>query len=136
MALRETRTQTQSGKIVAWPWTLNYRKKGYYFKSRDDLYQAAKTILNSGDTKFDICVMQMNWHYHSDRFDSLYDALSPDNCIRAAADYLIDVSNMRNRRTWTSIVGGYHNLHRSIGDPYAIGVKDICQKAGLSCYSY
>lgn len=135
LALKESKTSTQSGRVVAWPWTLNYKKKGYYFRTREELYQSAKAILEAGDNNFDICVMQMNWRYHSKRFSNLYEALSPDNCIPAAADYLLEISNWKNRRNWSDIVGGYHNLNRSIGNSYAQGVKKICDDAGLSCFA-
>lgn len=135
IALNESKTKTKSGKIVAWPWTLNYKKKGYFFKTKSDLYQSVKAILATGDTNFDICVMQINWRYHSERFSNIEEALSPPACVSAAADYLVEITGMPNRRNWKQIVGGYHNFNSRLGNQYANRVKKICKDANLSCYS-
>ncbi|WP_146144969.1 hypothetical protein [Photobacterium sp. GB-72] len=139
IALKESGTTTinhssKHKKYRAWPWTMNYAKKGHFFRSRSELFTAANNLVKAGKKVVDVCPMQMNWKWHSHRFESLWHATDPYKCIPQAANYLIEISNMPGRKSWSSIVGGYHNLNRSVGDPYAKGVKRICKKYKLKCF--
>lgn len=140
IALKESGTtiihsKTKQKRFQAWPWTMNYNKKGYFFKTRLELYNAAQSLVNSGNRVVDVCPMQMNWRWHQKRFDDLWQATNPKDCIQEAANYLVEISKMNNRNGWMSIVGGYHNLNRNIGNNYANGVKRICKQYQLNCFS-
>jgi hypothetical protein len=90
-----------------YPWTINAYGKGYFFKSREDAYFAAKWLVDHNYTLFDIGIMQVNWKYHNQRFDSLWDAFQPSTNIEVASDILLE--NYRSTNDWAKSIKWYHN---------------------------
>ena len=53
----------------AWPWTLNVAGRGFFFRTREDAYQARSAFLSATVVRdFDVGLMQVNWGYHRQRF--------------------------------------------------------------------
>ncbi len=90
-----------------WPWTINWNGQGFYFKTRQDAFAAARWLLAKGQRSFDIGLMQVNWKYHGHRFESLWDAFQPAINTRVAADILNE--NYRSTGTWSMAIRHYHS---------------------------
>lgn len=67
-----------------WPWTINVRGQGWFFKDRMSAYKAAQYLLDNGITSFDVGTHQVNWKWHQKRFTSLWDAFQPEVNYRVA----------------------------------------------------
>jgi len=102
---------------IPWPWTLNVSGKGYYFDDRLAAYQAADYLVKHGVNRFDIGPMQMNWKYHSARFNNnLWTALEPKTNITAAASYLREL--LAETGSWKLALSYYHSRNKERGDNY------------------
>ncbi|MDR5826001.1 transglycosylase SLT domain-containing protein [Caballeronia sp. LZ043] len=110
----------------AWPWTLNVAGRGFFFRSREDAYRAIRYLISQGRSDFDIGLMQVNWGYHSKRFASPWDALSPATNVRVAEDILNE--NYRLTHSAAKAVAYYHSASSVPGREYlARFVKHLSQ---------
>ncbi|HFD80627.1 MAG TPA: lytic transglycosylase [Gammaproteobacteria bacterium] len=75
-----------------WPWTANIRGQGYYYPSRQALYQALRRELARGNDRFDVGLMQINWHANAHWFASLWEATDPRKNLAAGARHLQTLS--------------------------------------------
>jgi hypothetical protein len=100
----------------AWPWTLNVAGRGFFFSTRDDAYRAIRFLISEGRFDFDIGLMQINWKYHSNRFASVWDALSPAVNIHVAEDILNE--NYRKTHSVAKAVAYYHSANPQPGREY------------------
>ena len=60
ISLAESKLPTNKGRIVPWPWTANFKGKGYRFKTRVALYQFCKRLIDQGHRSVDIGIAQVN----------------------------------------------------------------------------
>ncbi|ASI21387.1 lytic transglycosylase domain-containing protein (plasmid) [Aeromonas media] len=108
ISLAESKLPTNKGRIVPWPWTANFKGKGYRFKTRVALYQFCKRLIDQGHRSVDIGIAQVNWRWHSGRFGGdLWAATDPWTNLNAAADYLSE--HYQKSRNWWQATGQYHN---------------------------
>jgi soluble lytic murein transglycosylase-like protein len=103
----------ESGKTIAsvsirrpWPWTLNVAGEGRYFPTRLAAWRALDATLAAGETRVDIGLMQVNWHYHQQRLNNSWLALQPDHNLSVAAEILKRC--YAERGDWWRSVGCYH----------------------------
>lgn len=99
-----------------WPWTLNVAGRGMYFASRQEAHAAINRLLAEGRSDFDVGLMQVNWRYHGQRFNSPWEALSPAVNIRVAEDILAE--NLRRSGSAAKAIAWYHNANPERGTPY------------------
>ena len=71
-----------------WPWTANISGQAYYYDSRQALYQRLHTELSQGNDRFDVGLMQINWHHNDQLFHSLWQATDPAQNLLIGAQYL------------------------------------------------
>lgn len=102
---------TESGRLYQsqhrpWPWTLNIKGESYYF---DSLSQAEGKLKNTlkKTSLVDIGLMQINWHWHSNRLQTVYSALNPINNLATGAAILAE--QYRVCGNWPEAVGRYHS---------------------------
>jgi hypothetical protein len=115
----------------AWPWTLNVAGKGLLFRSRADAYRAIEALIAARRCDFDVGLMQVNWCYHSRRFQSAWDALAPATNIRVAEDILNE--NYSKTHSVAKAIAYYHSANPTPGQAYlARFVRHLNQiQAGL-----
>jgi hypothetical protein len=108
IALQESRPPKGfiEGIDKPWPWTLNCEGKGYFLPSRSEALTVATRYIDAG-LSCDIGLMQMSWHWHKARFNSVNDALEPYKNIQAGADYLLE--HYQRSGSWEYAVGAYHS---------------------------
>jgi hypothetical protein len=100
----------------AWPWTLNVAGQGFFFRSREDAYEAIQSLLARRRCDFDVGLMQINWCYHARRFVSPWDALSPATNIHVAEDILNE--NYSKTHSVAKAIAYYHSANPAPGSAY------------------
>lgn len=111
LILNESRSLTSHNNVkksLPWPWTINHKGKPYFFKSREKAYLFAKALIAQNDKSFDVGLGQMNWRWHEDRFDGLWDAFDPYINLSASADHFREQYDRPECNKWELAVGCYH----------------------------
>ena len=113
--------KTESGRngafgvgVMPWPWTANIcdgkpgvRCKGYWFKDRKGLYTQLSRELKRGNSWFDVGQVQMNWHYHRQRFNGdLWAATHPLVNLNQAAGLVKELQ--QKHKNATDLFAAYH----------------------------
>lgn len=107
LILNESRSRT-SNKTLPWPWTINHKGKSHFFASRREAFLFAKALVAKNDKSFDVGLGQLNWRWHSERFDSLWEAFEPYKNLSAAADHFREQYERPECNKWELAVGCYH----------------------------
>ena len=107
IALTETNTKMNTGRMAVWPWVINHRGKAKYFHNEKQMCKAAYDIVRGGDELFDIGLMQLNWYWQKSRVDSLSDLCDVRNNINIAAD--IFAEHYSKSKDPIKAAGAYHN---------------------------
>jgi len=89
-----------------WPWTLNVAGEGRYFPTRLAAWRVLDATLAAGETRIDIGLMQVNWHFHRQRLGNTWLALQPEHNLSVAAEILKRC--YAERRDWWNSIGCYH----------------------------
>ncbi len=119
---------------VAWPWTVNAKGRGYYFKTKEEAIAAAKKFIGSGVTSIDVGCMQVNMKFHGKAFSSLEEAMDPQNNVRYSAKFLRTLYS-RNGNNWKRAAESYHSGNSAEGAVYASRLEkrfETYKVAGLS----
>lgn len=81
--------------------------KGYWFDSREELYQKLSQEIKRGNLWFDVGIMQMNWRFHRHRFNNdLWLATHPLVNMNEAAKLLLEIS--QKHKNLLDIYSAYH----------------------------
>lgn len=89
-----------------WPWTLNIAGQGSYYPTRRAAWRALDASLAAGESRVDIGLMQVNWHFHQQRLRNSWLALAPDHNLAVAAEILR--ACYARYGDWWMGVGCYH----------------------------
>jgi hypothetical protein len=73
-----------------WPWTLNIAGQPRRFATRLAAWRALRQALARGQDRVDIGLMQVNWHFHHQRFRSSWEALDPEVNRMVAAGIIVE----------------------------------------------
>ena len=71
-----------------WPWTINVRGVGYYFKTKQIAVQYIKRLMLSGIRSFDIGCWQINARWHGHKVRDIVSLLDPHINAQVAQSYL------------------------------------------------
>jgi soluble lytic murein transglycosylase-like protein len=124
LALNESQVKTNYGRVIAWAFTLNYNKKGYHFRTHQELKQKVEKLISQGYTSFDVGIAQVNYRWHKDEFKSLDEMIDPLSNLSYAAKYL--KSFYTKHGGWWLAVGRYHSpYNKSNAAKYTKRVRNI-----------
>lgn len=77
------------GLSFPYPWSINYRGRAYFYKSKEDAAKALKEFLMlPGRVKPDVGFCQISIRYHGKRVSSPYELLDPLTNLRVGASIL------------------------------------------------
>jgi hypothetical protein len=105
-----------SGRVVAWPWTINALGQGRYFDSKAAAIAGVLDLQMRGIQSIDIGCFQVNLMFHPDAFASLEDAFDAASNARAAARFLSELHDRSG--SWETAVAWYHSTTPGLGEPY------------------
>lgn len=126
IGLHETSKIHSKHKVpIAWPWTVNYKGKGYYFKSKNEAKDFVKEKIRAGENNIDVGCMQVNLKHHPDAFRSIDQAFTPRYNVSYAANFL--VSKYKSLGSWGKAISHYHSSHPTKGKRYKNKVLKIAK---------
>ncbi|MBY0292876.1 MAG: lytic transglycosylase domain-containing protein [Alphaproteobacteria bacterium] len=112
----ESGRKDETGRIVAWPWTINAQGQGYFFPTKQAAIAAVIKMQNKGIKSIDVGCMQVNLYYHPDAFRTLSEAFDPAKNVAYAAHFLARLKN--ERASWHTAVAHYHSANPTHHIPY------------------
>ncbi|HDS1208467.1 TPA: transglycosylase SLT domain-containing protein [Shewanella algae] len=95
-------------KRQPWPWVVNSKGAGKWFRSEQGAILFAERELNGGVRNIDVGICQINWYWHGENFSSIAEMMNPINNVNYAAQYLKKLK--KGGRTWEEVVGAYHSM--------------------------
>lgn len=112
----ESGRKDDTGRIVAWPWTVNANGQGYYFPTKEAAIQAVKAMQKKGIKSIDVGCMQVNLYYHPNAFKNLAEAFDPHKNVAYAARFLTNLKN--EHKCWRKAIAHYHSANPIHYIPY------------------
>jgi soluble lytic murein transglycosylase-like protein len=98
---------TETGKRGSLqPYAMNVEGKAVFSNSAIEAIQKFEQVSRSGAKLIDMGCMQINHHYHREKFPSLESMLNPRMNVEYAARFLKDLKG--RHETWTMAVARYH----------------------------
>lgn len=104
------------GGTRAWPWTLNTGGQGHYFETNADAMTFLQSVLQNGQRNIDIGCMQINYHWHSENFQSVAAMMDPVQNITYAIEFLKSLRAQSG--SWSAAVQRYHSNDPTRGNAY------------------
>ncbi|HUX79497.1 MAG TPA: lytic transglycosylase domain-containing protein [Alphaproteobacteria bacterium] len=112
----ESGRKDDTGRIVAWPWTVNSGGQGMYFPTKEEAIAAVREMQLKGIASIDVGCMQVNLYHHPKAFETLEDAFDPAKNVGYAARFLKDLKNELG--SWHKAVAHYHSANPIHHIPY------------------
>jgi hypothetical protein len=125
--VESSRWDADSGKSVAWPWTVTAEGKGRFFPTKAAAIAAVRRLQVKGVSSIDVGCMQVNLHYHPDAFASLDEAFDPESNAAYGAKFLTDLK--RDLGSWRQAVQHYHSSTADRRIPYQQKVYAVWRTA-------
>ncbi|WP_341761832.1 lytic transglycosylase domain-containing protein [Candidatus Tisiphia endosymbiont of Thecophora atra] len=88
-------------------YAVNLGGKAFIAKSKAEASKNILSYLRKGHTNIDIGVMQINWYWHNDNFNSIDEMLTPKNNVEYAGKLLTDL--YLRHGDWQKAVRLYHS---------------------------
>lgn len=123
------RADPLSGRVVAWPWTINAQGQGHYFQTRAEAIAAVQNLQMAGIGSIDVGCFQINLMFHAGAFASLEQAFDVDANAQAAARFLAEL--YQRSGSWETAVAWYHSATPGVGEPYRDRVLADWRGGGL-----
>jgi hypothetical protein len=121
------RPDPQTGRLAAWPWTINAEGVGRAFATRTEAIAATRALQERGIVSIDIGCFQVNLFYHPAAFASLQEAFDPAANAVYAARFL---SSLRaTTGSWQSAVAAYHSADPERGGAYGERIWTIFRQS-------
>ena len=114
--------RTESGiargqtEVRAWPWTANVQGESHYYDSRQEMQAHLDRVIGADISNVDIGCMQLNYHWHGDRFAGLELMLDPHSNVTYAAGYLRQLHDETG--SWEGATRYYHSRDPDRGAAY------------------
>jgi hypothetical protein len=110
------RHDSLTGRVAAWPWTINGAGVGRLFETSAEALAATRALQARGVSSIDVGCFQINLHHHPTAFSSLEEAFDPQANAAYAARFLL---TLRSRMgSWEKAVAAYHSAVAERGGPY------------------
>lgn len=101
---------------AAWPWTVNVKGKGYFYKTKAEAIAAVKNWQRRGYKSIDVGCMQVNLRFHGKQFANLEEAFDPEKNVDVAAQFL--KKRHKSRGDWMKAATDYHSKRPSKANVY------------------
>lgn len=112
-------------RAIAWPWSVNFKGKSYYFDTKKEAKDFVKKQIRAGETNIDVGCMQVNLKHHPKAFRSIEQAFTPRYNIAYAANFLVKKYNSHG--SWGQAISHYHSADPQKGARYKNKVLRIAK---------
>lgn len=106
IGLQEAGT-SEGGQLTVWPWSVNAEGQGRMFADPVEAMNWVEEKRRAGTTSIDVGCMQMNLHWHGEKFANLSEAFDPYTNVDASARYLTTL--YAETGDWGKAAGAYHS---------------------------
>lgn len=110
------RLDPATGRVRAWPWTINVEGTGFYFDTKAQVIAAVQALQAKRPHSIDVGCMQVNLRHHPKAFANLDDAFDPAVNARYAGQFL--ASLFRQTGNWNLAAANYHSQDPERGEDY------------------
>lgn len=110
------RMDPATGRIAAWPWTVNVDGAGKYFDTEPAAAAFAQAAEISGARDVDVGCFQISLQHHPNAFASMDAAFDPAGNANFAAR-LLNLLKMQSG-SWPAAIAEYHSASAAFGLPY------------------
>lgn len=110
------RLDAATGRVRAWPWTINVEGTGMYFDTKADAIAAVRALQSKGPRSIDVGCMQVNLRHHPNAFANLDEAFDPAANARYAGRFLAGLH--RQTGNWSLAAANYHSADPDRGENY------------------
>ena len=110
------RRDPATGRVRAWPWTINVEGVGSFFDSKEDVIAAVRMFQAKGVRSIDVGCMQVNLLHHPAAFPDLDTAFDPQANAVYAARFLTALYGQT--RDWSLATAMYHSQTQERGEDY------------------
>ena len=110
------RLDPATGKVRAWPWTINVDGVGSFFNSKEEVIAAVQALQAKGKRSIDVGCMQVNLLHHPKAFADLQEAFDPAANARYAVRFLTGL--YQQTRDWPLATAWYHSSTPEFGEQY------------------
>lgn len=118
-----------TGRLAAWPWTINANGAGRWFETSDAVLTETRALLAHGVASVDVGCFQINLLHHPLAFLRLEDAFDPQANAAYAARFLAAL-HVRTG-SWEGAVAAYHSATPERGEPYRNRVWALFKTANV-----
>lgn len=122
----ESGRKDDTGRVVAWPWTINAEGEGFYFATKAEAIAAVIKMMKKGIKSIDVGCMQVNLYHHPKAFSSLSEAFDPVKNVAYAAKFLSGLNNEHS--SWHTAIAHYHSANPVHHIPYRKTVLNVWNK--------
>lgn len=105
-----------TGRMTAWPWTINAEGAGQAFGSRAEAVTTTAKLRAGGVASIDVGCFQVNLVHHKAAFATLDEGFDPARNADYAARFLVALRTRTG--SWESAVAAYHSATPELGGPY------------------
>ena len=110
------RLDPATGRVRAWPWTINVEGVGHFFDSKQQAVAAVSDLQAKGVRSIDVGCMQVNLMHHPKAFASLDEAFDPSYNAAYAARFLSALHVQL--KDWNLATAAYHSMDPVRGEEY------------------
>jgi len=119
-----------TGRMTAWPWTINANGVGSMFESLAEALAETRALQGRGVTSVDVGCFQINLLQHPTAFASLEDAFDPQANAAYAARFLLALHTRTG--SWENAIAAYHSTTLERGGPYRDSVMAALKHADMA----
>lgn len=105
------------------PYALNLGGYSFYPDSKAEAYKMLIEALMEGEKQLGVGAGQMEWVYHSGKFNNLWEALDFLTNLDKASDYYLKMIKLCDGDQWCA-AGKYHNQYPQIAAKYEKKVRE------------
>ncbi len=120
VSLTESGKRIEGGEFISWPWTINIKGKGIFFKTKNEAVNYVSNYTKKGRKNIDIGCMQVNYMYHPKAFKNFQDAFDPYLNVEWSAKMLKTLYEKFG--SWKEAVGYYHSYRNTRRKKYSAKV--------------
>ncbi|SNX47734.1 hypothetical protein VTH8203_01349 [Vibrio thalassae] len=107
LSVQETNTKMVDGTVSPWPYTINHKRKAFFYATEAEMLSKARSLISQGYHSFDVGPFQVNWKWNGHRARSIEDLGNVHRNGIIAAEILME--HYKKYGNWIDAAGRYHN---------------------------